>query len=1075
MALQFAYLQLYSRWSGFSGLSELDTLVNRLWEVSTEEGKAVAAALTDTFSLAAYPELAQRLADNGVRPLAGAEVALDIDGVPYGLLLLAYSREGYGNLCRIISAGLTNAGTKPLLASVTLEVLQERHYYGGVVMSALANGKSGEAKNRATALRDIFGENDFYLAVPPILPTPDDDPKLVKQNAALVKLSRDLKIGLVATGETRYLYPDDARAYQNLRNRLQRALSEQMPPALVKQPQLSKQDWFYSFQQRPMYGLHLRTPAELVRLYADGDYSSALINNLKIAGRCASWSFEVSDSVAWLREHCLQNLPHRYAPEEQDAAKLRLESELADIADLGLADAISAAYIIEAGLSYDRIALPRNWSNSVLAYLAAITHIKADLKKPPADFSMFAGGQPIRVEIAKDGRKYIERCLNKWQPETLIVLPIAVAASDAELTPIEHPRKLLVSLSAEPASLADITPIVQAVNLEGHLTPSAQVGAVLPPGTAILDVVESKAVTVLQTAYEIGVQNTAIREGIVKLKRSQDVTSTYLEAGSLERAIILTRLDWFKTYHPAVYYAAMLTLAVGKPEQLKKLAESARLNDLAILPPHLKESEYNFTVEEADKIRTGLNTVIDNELATYLGELSWNVTDLDETGEDFQKPFENLNHLLQYISLNAEQIEKLAWSGALDVFGRRETLAANAAKLEAVNRAWQEWKAQEADATGETDEKAPTATNSPQMSLFDLFADVPAEEKPRLERPAPVVLEEAPPLSKLELLRKQYEVLGFFTAEHPLWGETVSHNADASRTNPVALGSIAELPPETGTLIALGMVTGVRRVPIAMSEGSGAGEELTVLQIEDFTGKAEILVPKDTPAEGVAPEEGSIIAVQARRMPKSETHPDRIVLAALALAPYPPADGRPLFPADNDLPETVLDELPPDDLPLPGENSVAAPEASSPEPNGAEWSASLFDAVGAAQPATPTKAEAALAAAMNLNQPQPQQERQGGRGGKGKTSAPPRVRRVVHLTLPLTETEDEEDRILNGLKKVLTKYPGDVSVMLYLPLGDGNYQALEVQGIEIEYTADFVAAAMHWIGTEGIRLEEKVY
>jgi len=60
-----------------------------------------ALALTDHDGLHGAMELAQALKPLGIRPITGAEVTLD-DGTH--LTLLCESREGYTNLCRLITA-----------------------------------------------------------------------------------------------------------------------------------------------------------------------------------------------------------------------------------------------------------------------------------------------------------------------------------------------------------------------------------------------------------------------------------------------------------------------------------------------------------------------------------------------------------------------------------------------------------------------------------------------------------------------------------------------------------------------------------------------------------------------------------------------------------------------------------------------------------------------------------------------------------------------------------------------------------------------------------------------------------
>lgn len=1047
MPSQFAYLQLYSRHAGFGGLPEVETLVKRLWEISDDEGKAVAAALTDTFSLAAYPELRQRLADNGLRPLAATEIVLTIADVPYALLLYATSETGYGNLCRIITNGMHKVEEKPLLASVdinTLNLFSEdliavSPYFGGPVTSAT---KSTDAKRRARLLHGIFGVENFYLGVPGILPTVvTENDKISKQNEALLKLSQDLKIGLVATGEARYLRPTDSRAYQSLRNRLQRALSEQLPHAVIQQRQLNKHDWFYSFN-RPNLDLHVRPPAELVKFYAESVWPNVLLNNIKIAQRAAVWNFAPNDSLEWLRRKCLEKLAESYQESEQEATRLRMETELADIQELNLADSLRAAITLrESAENREVVAIPRYLSGSIIANLSGLSQQKVNPSSDaPFSFEIYAGRQVIRLETGADGRALL---LESTDRERTCGAP-ALASGESDLLPTIHPRYLITSFET---SLENLLPL-QPGHGQNGIEYGLQTGEYLPPGCAKVEVSETSGVTRLQLALDAvnECQNYGRDSELLLKDLPEQLEAEFSsEDTSFERGLTLTRLNWLKNYHAAAFYAAALTIAAGNKEQTAKVAELARLSGIKILPPDIRKGRLNYSLENPETIRVGLIGLLNRETVNRLKSHALN-----------PGPFATLTEFLEKAAFQADELERLAWAGALDGFGKREDLVASLPELVKTAQAWQDWQERKKAAENNPGKIVPPkATPAGQLDLFALLPETPEEVKFGHDKPILPVLAEGVAVSRLERLRKAYAALGFFTVEHPLLTLPTTDVSDVSRHDAVPLGRVSETATPSGTLIVIGLVTGIRRVPLALA-GEGQGEELTILQLEDFTGKAELLVAKDTPSEGITPEEGAVIAAQTRRLAANE----RLVLVALALAPYPPLEGRPIFPAAPDAAE-------PDDL-LPLEDVPAFEDAPPPEgtPNENEWEASLFATLGATEAAKPQP--------ETLPPGQPIAPSKGGSKTKGKP-APVRIKRTVHLTIAFEPDEEKESRILDGLKRTLLKFAGEDTVILYLEQEDGSYRKLEPQGIGVAHSQDFEAAVMHWIGMDGIKVEERAF
>src|SRR5213080_288763 len=109
----YVELHAHSAYSFLDGASLPEELAARAAELGYE-----ALALTDHDGLYGSMEFAQAAKAFGIRPITGAEVTLEDD---HHLTLLAMDREGYGNLCRLLStAHLTSERKDPHLAYAEL-------------------------------------------------------------------------------------------------------------------------------------------------------------------------------------------------------------------------------------------------------------------------------------------------------------------------------------------------------------------------------------------------------------------------------------------------------------------------------------------------------------------------------------------------------------------------------------------------------------------------------------------------------------------------------------------------------------------------------------------------------------------------------------------------------------------------------------------------------------------------------------------------------------------------------------------------------------------------------------------
>ena len=191
-----------------------------------------ALALTDHDGLHGAMELAQALKPLGIRPITGAEVTLD-DGSH--LTLLCESKEGYSNLCRLLTVGhrRTRAWSRerdprsgvggqvrrqdPIDEEPAVSLADvERHAAGLVCLSGCARdgavarrveaGAYAEAARTAQRLERAFGSERFRIELQRPFWRHDR-----RRNRLLAELGERLGVSCVATGNVHVHHPSRTR------------------------------------------------------------------------------------------------------------------------------------------------------------------------------------------------------------------------------------------------------------------------------------------------------------------------------------------------------------------------------------------------------------------------------------------------------------------------------------------------------------------------------------------------------------------------------------------------------------------------------------------------------------------------------------------------------------------------------------------------------------------------------------------------------------------------------------------------------------------------------------------------
>jgi DNA polymerase-3 subunit alpha len=304
-------------------MCRIPNLIARVKELGMDS-----VALTDHGVMYGAIEFYRLAKDAGIRPIIGCEVYVAPNGngsrVPgeksnYHLVLLARNQTGYRNLIQIVTrAHLEGFYYKP---RIDKEFLQT-HNTGLVALSAclagevaqhILAGRREEATKAALWYKETFG--DFYLE---IQRHPIHELEMV--NTALIEISHETGIPMVATNDTHYLYKEDASTHDLL-------LCIGTNSLVTDQKRMKMQgDFFY-----------LKTSDEMAEAYRD--IPEALENTHKIAEMCdLKLDFERlhlpeitlppgKTPDEYLSDLCYEAFP-RYYPNATDEIKERLAYEL---------------------------------------------------------------------------------------------------------------------------------------------------------------------------------------------------------------------------------------------------------------------------------------------------------------------------------------------------------------------------------------------------------------------------------------------------------------------------------------------------------------------------------------------------------------------------------------------------------------------------------------------------------------------------------------------------------------------------------------------------------------------------
>ena len=335
--MSFTHLHVHTQYSLLDGSCKIGEIVNRAKELGMKN-----LAITDHGNMYGVIDFYRAAKAADINPVIGCEVYVAPgsrfekksekgEGRYNHLVLLAENDKGYANLMKIVSRGFTEGFYyKP---RVDYELLEQFHEgiialsacLAGIVATNLRQGFYDEAKKEALRLRDIFGENNFFLEL-----QDHGIPDQATVNQGLLRMSQETGIELVATNDVHYIMADDAKAHDIL-------LCIQTQKKVTDEDRMRYDGGQY----------YLKSEDEMKQLFP---YAlEALENTEKIADRChveiefGNYKlphYDVPDGyTAWeyLNKLCNEGLIKRYG-EPDESLKKRLEYELETIHTMGFVD-----------------------------------------------------------------------------------------------------------------------------------------------------------------------------------------------------------------------------------------------------------------------------------------------------------------------------------------------------------------------------------------------------------------------------------------------------------------------------------------------------------------------------------------------------------------------------------------------------------------------------------------------------------------------------------------------------------------------------------------------------------------
>lgn len=277
-------------------------------------------------------------------------------------------------------------------------------------------------------------------------------------------------------------------------------------------------------------------------------------------------------------------------------------------------------------------------------------------------------------------------------------------------------------------------------------------------------------------------------------------------------SMIAYQTGYLKANYPPEFMAAVLANNMEDIKKINFFIEECSRMGIRVLGPNVNESDYYFMVNSEGEIRFGMGAI------KGVGESA--VMALVEERRA-NGPFQNIFDLTSRTDLrkvNRKALESLAMAGAFDCFD---------------NMHRQQYLANMKEGGPTVIEEAMRYGQRVQQSKVEakqsLFAGLEDDYVPE-----PPTLPEVPAMDKMEQLKQEKELIGFYISGHPL--DDYKLDLDAFCTC-----SIAELEDYKGKQVKIGGI-----ITKTLERKDKNGNKFGIFSVEDFSGVTELRLFKES-------------------------------------------------------------------------------------------------------------------------------------------------------------------------------------------------------------------------------------
>ncbi len=334
--MSFAHLHTHTAYSLLDGEGTIKKILDRAKELGQ-----TSMAITDHGSMFGVIDFYEYAKSIGIKPVLGCEVYVaargrkdkihELDSSSSHLILLAKNNTGYKNLMNIVSIGYVEGFYyRPRIDMETLRensegIIALSACMMGVLSKKILNKDYENARKSALEFIDIFGKENYFIEI--------QDHGIYEQkmlNQELVRLARELDLGIVATNDIHYVKREDAEFQDVL-------MCIQMGKTVYDEDRM----------KMSTYEMFVKSESEMNELFSY--IPEAIENTQKIADMCDVDiefgklhlpKFDLPSgytSYKYLTELCENGLQKRY-PNPSEELKERLSYELTTIEKMGYVD-----------------------------------------------------------------------------------------------------------------------------------------------------------------------------------------------------------------------------------------------------------------------------------------------------------------------------------------------------------------------------------------------------------------------------------------------------------------------------------------------------------------------------------------------------------------------------------------------------------------------------------------------------------------------------------------------------------------------------------------------------------------